>query len=344
MRIPTRDVPQADELSLVTRATEAVGQGLNTYQDIATAIGKYAERQGRYYRRAAELLGFIENLRGKNRAQLTAGGKKFLGATPDAQGVILANAVLSSRMIQRVLPFLEAHRSQGVSRAQLRDFIKEVTQPTSVSMLNRRLSSITSWLSEIGMLKRDGKAYFLQSLPQGIEIVDYQADDEPLLPRAYKLSEYQDTEHRVKKEIRNITLLVNEAARERARTSHRMLTRLVAGKLRAAGAIPRMNRLIDLSANLGDTPFVFEMKSTTIGSFHSQVRRAVAQLYEYRYIQQIQNPKLVVVTENPPPRDLEWMVNYLVEDRQILVAWDGDGKTLDCPPALKDQLDFLLQP
>ena len=341
MRLPTREVPQADKLDLVVRAAEAVKQGANTYQGIASAIGHYAERQGRYYRLAAELLGFIENVKGKNRAQLTEDGRRYLASSADSQRKMLANAVLGSRMIQRVLPFLEAGRAGGVSRTELRQFIKDVTEPAGPSMVNRRLSSIIRWLTDVGMLRESGKRYVLGRLPDDVEVLDYQADDEPLLPKRYDLSEYQDTERRIKEKIQNINLLVNEASKERARESHRMLTKLVAGKIREAGSIPRRNRLIDLSANVNDASFLFEMKSTTPASFHSQVRRAVAQLYEYRYIQQIENPRLVIITENAPPEDLSWLVNYLVEDRQIFLAWDGDGRTLSYPARLEKELGFL---
>lgn len=95
--------------------------------------------------------------------------------------------------------------------------------------------------------------------------------------------------------------VVDDAARERANESHQMLTDLVAAKIRKAGAIPKRNRFVDLSALLRDDLYLFEMKSTTGGNVHSQIRRAVSQLYEYRYLQQVPTAKLVVVIENPPP-------------------------------------------
>ena len=85
------------------------------------------------------------------------------------------------------------------------------------------------------------------------------------------------------------------------------------------------------------------MKSTTDSNAHSQVRRAISQLYEYRYIQQMPSAKLVVVIENPPPTDKEWLVDYVVNDRELLIAWDGDNKNLYCPTQLKKELNFLVQ-
>ena len=55
------------------------------------------------------------------------------------------------------------------------------------------------------------------------------------------------------------------------------------------------------------------------------------------------NAKLVVVIENPPPKDKEWLVDYVVNDRELLIAWDGDNKNLYCPAQLKKELNFLVQ-
>jgi len=147
--------------------------------------------------------------------------------------------------------------------------------------------------------------------------------------------------NRVHLHVRNINILIDAAARERANDSHRMLTDLVARKVRAAGAIPKRNRLIDLSARMRDHDYLFEMKSTTAANAHGQLRAAISQLYEYRYIQNIPTAQLVVVIEHPPPRDVEWMVDYIVRDRGLLIAWDGDRRTVQFPDTIRDHLAFL---
>jgi hypothetical protein len=70
-----------------------------------------------------------------------------------------------------------------------------------------------------------------------------------------------------------------------------MHTNLVASKIRDTGAIPKRNRYVDLSALVNDEFYLFEMKSSTDGNAHTQVRRAISQLYEYRYIQQVPDKK-----------------------------------------------------
>jgi hypothetical protein len=138
-----------------------------------------------------------------------------------------------------------------------------------------------------------------------------------------------------------LNVLIDDAARERADGAHQMLMELVASKIRRKGSIPKNNKYIDLSAAIRDDLYLFEMKSTTDGNVHGQIRRAISQLYEYRYLQQLPAAKLVIVIENPPPREKKWIVDYVVKDRKLLIAWDGDHKTLKFPAENGAELEFL---
>lgn len=51
--------------------------------------------------------------------------------------------------------------------------------------------------------------------------------------------------------------------------------------------------------------------------------------------------KLVVVIENPPPQEKRWIIDYVVKDRNILIARDGDRKTLKFPAETATDLAFL---
>ena len=86
--------------------------------------------------------------------------------------------------------------------------------------------------------------------------------------------------------------------------------------------------------------YLFEMKSTTDDNPHAQIRRGLSQLYEYRYIQNVKEAKLVLVIENPLPRENRWMENYLINDRGVPLVWDGNGK-FRCSPDIRKQLEFL---
>jgi len=338
MRIPSEDIPQADVLSEVVRTVEAVATGARTDDDIAGVIGK-VDRQGRYYRRAAEILGFIQNQH--NRSTLTADGRYFIGHSAQRER-LLADAVLKMRLMQRALPFFEAHEKDGIQRQELTSFIEQVTQPVGPSMIPRRVSTVIAWLANIGMIEEKGDRYFLVGkLPAGVNIVEFKAVEEPLLPKKYDLDEYSGVAGSVRKARGMLNVMIDDATKERAENAHRMLMDIVAGKVRDAGAIPKNNAIVDLAATVKGDDFLFEMKSTTDRNVHSQVRRAISQLYEYRYLQQIPTAKLVVVIENPPPDEKKWLIDYVVKDRGLLIAWDGDRKTLHCPPEINSRLAFL---
>src|SRR5258708_570086 len=157
MRIPSEDIPQADVLNEVVRAVEAVARGAKTFEEIAEAIGK-VDRQGRYYRRAGEILGFVRNER--NRSTLTPSGRLFI-RNPRRRKELLTSAVLQTRIVQRALPFFEAHEGSGVERKDLARFIAEVTQPVGPSMIPRRVSTVIAWLEGVELIAERNGRYFL---------------------------------------------------------------------------------------------------------------------------------------------------------------------------------------
>ncbi len=343
MRIPSKDVPQADILDKVVSAVQAVSSGAHSYGEIARALGEVDPRQGRYYRRAGEILGFLHNVRGQNHANLTPAGRQFIDH-PEERDEILADAVLKTRLIQRVIPFFESAGERGLTRQELREFIENVTDTEGQqSTITRRVSTVVSWLMRLGMLQKINRQYVLtRALPAGVEIVQYDAPDEPLSPKLYDLAEYTNVAEKVRRAQGYINAEIDAVARERASHSHQMLINIVADKVRRAGAIPKQNPYIDLFANIDNDQYVFEVKSTKDTNVHSQIRKAISQLYEYRYIQQIPAAKLVVVIENSLPKDKTWLSDYIVNDRQLLIAWDGDRRNLSCPDQVRGQLSFLV--
>lgn len=318
---------------------DAVARGVHDDKTIAAAIGGLDARQGRYYRRAAEVLGFMVR-DASHRSVVTPGGKEFANADKAMKQALFIRAVLANPLFQRLLPFLEAKGAAGANRNQVETFLNDVADLGGPSMAERRVSSYLGWLVKLGIAKSNGKRWTLDHLPAAVPFVRYESDEEPIFPNRYDLKEYQEQAQRVATRQEAITFYVDEAKRERANTSHESLIKLMAERLRQRGAMPKMNRYIDLSARLEEDDYLFEMKSTTEENPHAQIRRGLSQLYEYRYIQNVQKAKLVLVIENPLPKKLGWMENYLIKDRGILLVWDGDGK-FNCPPELRGQLGFL---
>ena len=209
-------------------------------------------------------------------------------------------------------------------------------------MIHRRTSSVISWLNAIGMLQeRAGRLRILGNLPADIAALKYEDIEEPLAPARHDLRVYEEVPRRARAAGEYINVLVDGAARERANDAHRMLTALVAQRLKAAGAIPGYNKYVDMSAVLDDVPYLFEMKSTRDANAHDQVRKAISQLYEYKFLQDMPDAKLVVVIQNPLPREKHWLIEYVTRDRQMLIAWDGDGERMHYPAELRPELSFL---
>ncbi|MFL6213315.1 MAG: hypothetical protein ACJ74J_05410 [Blastocatellia bacterium] len=335
-KIDSKDVPQADVLEDVVRVALAVQKGARADYEIAGYIGK-GVRQGRYYRRAAQILGFIVNA--NNTATLTAFGDKFLKSAGSVRRQMLHDVVLNVSVIQRIIPFIELS-PKGVKRPALEKFLLEVTT-VDVATSHRRIDSIISWLTEFGVLREvSHETYALAGLPKSSPILEVQNVAEPLFPKTGALKEYVAVEEKTSVAKEFITILINEAAAERANAAHRELVNLVADRIEKAGSIPRCNKLIDLSTRRGKTPYIFEMKSITHENARAQIRSGISQLYEYRYLQAVPDATLVLVIEKELPKQLNWMHEYLEKERQIRLIWDGND-SLYASPETKSELSYL---
>jgi hypothetical protein len=74
MTLQTSDFPQADRLEKVGDVARAVATGLRSDAEIEDFIGlESADRQGRYYRKAAELLDLVKTA--QNRSELMDNGR-----------------------------------------------------------------------------------------------------------------------------------------------------------------------------------------------------------------------------------------------------------------------------
>lgn len=340
MRIPSDEIPQADRLSEVIRTVICISQGGQSFQDIAAFINK-VDRQGRYYRKAAEIIGMITTPL-RNQSVLTPLGQQFIQSGATLNNPLLIQSVLNSRIFQRIIPFLELRSGTGVIRDEIVDFITDVSDITADSMAPRRFSSVVSWLEELQIIQRQGDRFYLANniINNSIPILNFTEIDEPLLPRATNLQEYQTVEMRTRQANETVVIYRNQAATDRADNAHRRLVNLVANRIRNINAIPRYNQLVDLATRVGETDFLFEMKSITDDNSKSQVRNGLSQLYEYSYLQNLPNASLVLVIERPMPVDTRWMVEYMEANRNIQVIWDGDDNLYGTDKS-RETLPFL---
>ncbi len=335
MKIPSSEIPQADTFEQVLNTVYAVNQGARTDHDIAQFI-HMVDRQGRYYRAAAELLGLVRNA--GNHAELTDLGRKFISSDEWSKKEIVRNAVLNAHVFQRMLPFFELYPN-GATRKDIENFIQEVT-PTTKSMIHRRTSTLLSWLEEVGVLEGNGNVYEIHPFHTYQTPILQFPDKEPLVPKSLNLNEYKTVQERTERASETVQILINQAAFDRANATHRSLINIVAERLRASDLIPRNNRFVDLAATKENQSYLFEMKSVNADNSHSQVRAGLSQLYEYRYLQNLPEAKLVLVISDPLNKKDSWMQEYLEEDRKIHLVWDGNNQ-LFASNKTKQELSLL---
>ena len=340
MRVPSEEIPQADNLIDVIRTIIAVSQGSMTFQEIGQAINK-VERQGRYYRKAAEIIGMVQTP-SRNQSILTPLGQSFVQNNPTMTNPALLQGVLNSRIFQRVIPYLESKGNVGVTRMEFESFLRNTADLGADTMAPRRISSVISWLLELGIIQLSNSRYSINTITinQRLDNIGFDNSDEPLLPNPNDLNEYNIVQQRSSSAREAIIIYKDSVALERADNAHRSLVNLTSERIRRANALPKYNQLIDLATHINGTDFIFEMKSTTPTNEKSQVRAGLSQLYEYRFLQNKPTAKLILVVENPLSSKENWRQNYLEQDRDVYLVWDGNNELYGNEKTRND-LEFL---
>lgn len=340
MLIPSDQIPQADNLIDVLRTVISVSQGSRTFQEIAHNIGK-VERQGRYYRKAAEIIGLITTP-SSNASILTPLGQEFIRSNAVMTNPIFIQSVLNIRLFQRLIPFLESNLVHGLSRQNIIDFIIDVSDLERNSMAPRRVSSVVSWLEELNIIERRNERFYLltATINNSLDLLSFTNIDEPILPRSTDLIEYETVQERSNIARETIVIYREQAVLDRADNAHRRLVNLVANRIKLSGQIPRFNQLIDLATRYNDQDIIFEMKSITDDNARKQVRNGLSQLYEYQYLQNLPNSNLVLVIERDLPQASRWMVDYLEQNRNVNIIWDGDDN-LYATEYTREKFEFL---
>jgi Holliday junction resolvase len=124
--------------------------------------------------------------------------------------------------------------------------------------------------------------------------------------------------------------------REKANRDHGRILGRIASIIRVNNNNVFENIFIDLLAVIGGQDYIFEVKSNNTKNALSQIRKAVAQLYEYRYRSGRANAVLCIVLQAKPFQD--WVIDYLVKDRDIMICWMVDEVRFECPPECFNRL------
>lgn len=130
-------VPQANSLSKVAAAVDAIEDGAVTDDAVAHAIG-VSQRQGAYYANAAAYLGLVsETAHGSPREwQVTGAGAEFLNANAATRAEILSHVVSQ-------IPEVDANLNDHV------DIEETYSHNMSESTAERRAATIASWMDTL---------------------------------------------------------------------------------------------------------------------------------------------------------------------------------------------------
>jgi len=326
-------------LESVIAVTVAVVSGAHSDIEIANRVPgiEGTSRQGRYYRQAAEILGFVVNNR--NHSSITLKGTQ-IAANPTLTNPLLLESVLNLHLYQKLIPYIELHPG-GLNRQQIIDYLQSISEDKmGPSMIPRRISTILGWLHSLGIIEQHGDNYQISNrIISDLPVLKINDIEQPIIPTTGQLRDYEEVEARISGAKDFIMIYKNEAKLERASYSHKKLTNLVANRIKQAGGIPKSNQFIDLATRI-NRDYLFEMKSTTSNNFKAQIRKGISQLYEYRYLQSNPDAKLVLVIENPISGANNWIIDYLELDRMIHLIWDGDDE-LYATERTRNELRFL---
>jgi hypothetical protein len=115
---------------------------------------------------------------------------------------------------------------------------------------------------------------------------------------------------------------------EKSSKNHQKILNRLASILKQQGLKLEDSKYIDLTFKTRGARYVFEVKSCRSDNVVSQIRRGVAQIYEYRFLMldEERNIKLFLVLGIEPPKQPIDFLKYLEEDRNIGVIFIKNRK------------------
>ncbi len=148
--LKSKRVPQADILEDVINTVRYVGRHPNCSDNqIANYIGK-VDRQGRYYRHAAVLLGLIKNH--KNSAWITSEGNHFLSLSNQEQEDYLREKIRNIEVFELAIEHIRNNPGCTVY-----DIEGLLAREGIVKLAERRSKTIVAWLIDLDIVRLNGE-------------------------------------------------------------------------------------------------------------------------------------------------------------------------------------------
>ena len=117
---------------------------------------------------------------------------------------------------------------------------------------------------------------------------------------------------------------VSKNKMEKANGLHSKTLNILSQTLQQHNYIVRETNLIDAYTIINGEKVIFEVKSISEENEREQIRKAISQLYEYRFLYSLFDAVLCVVFSQKPFS--QWLIDYLLKDRQIKVLWIENEK------------------
>jgi len=121
--------------------------------------------------------------------------------------------------------------------------------------------------------------------------------------------------------------IISQTARvklEQANASHKHTLTILKEFLHQQNLPVSESKLIDAYSILSDGPAIFEVKSVTETNEREQIRHALSQLYEYRFLYTLPEATLWIVFSQAPSS--QWYIDYLTKDRGVHIIWLEHGQ------------------
>ncbi|MFN8533580.1 MAG: AAA-associated domain-containing protein [Dehalococcoidia bacterium] len=162
---PMQRIPQANDLLKVAEFPFRVAEGHTTAGSIARAF-EFDERQSRYYRDAAELLGLIASREG--RYLLTEVGREFISLPVQGRNELLFRQMFRLPLFSELLLELFLDPDKALSRGQVAAIIERLSSHRGDTLV-RRSQTVLAWLRWVeratGALRVDGTTVRLLAGP-----------------------------------------------------------------------------------------------------------------------------------------------------------------------------------
>jgi len=142
MSLRTRDVPQADSLTLVRQLVTAIQEGGRTNEDLVLRTG-FSERHVRYRLQASRILGLVNE-----DSRITPRGKRLLLTNPGTleERKALRHAIKASAVVKAMGLDVSTPQTFDVSESAKR--IAALTG-LSIATAERRARGLRSWFRQV---------------------------------------------------------------------------------------------------------------------------------------------------------------------------------------------------